>query len=33
VAEIDGKTIGSGERPVTKRIQALYKELIKQHTA
>ena len=33
VAEIDGKPIGAGERPVTKRIQALYKELIKQHTA
>ncbi len=28
VASIDGKEIGSGERPVTARIQALYKELI-----
>ena len=33
VGQIDGKPIGDGARPVTKRIQALYKELIKQHTA
>ena len=33
VAEIDGKPIGTGERPVTKRIQALYKELVKNHCA
>ncbi len=28
VASIDGKTIGSGERPLTHRIRALYKEAI-----
>ncbi|MEM7237343.1 MAG: aminotransferase class IV [Pseudomonadota bacterium] len=28
VAEIDGKLIGNGDRPVTKRIRALYKDLI-----
>ncbi len=28
VASIDGKPIGSGERPVTARIRALYKELV-----
>ena len=28
VAEIDGKPIGNGERPVTARIRALYKDLI-----
>lgn len=28
VAEIDGKTIGNGERPITKQIRALYKEAI-----
>ena len=28
VAEIDGKPIGAGERPLTRRIQGLYKELI-----
>ncbi|MEM7669910.1 MAG: aminotransferase class IV [Pseudomonadota bacterium] len=28
VAEIDGKLIGDGDRPVTKRIRALYKDLI-----
>ncbi|MDF3415921.1 aminotransferase class IV [Sulfitobacter sp. M57] len=33
VAEIDGKLIGTGERPVTARIQALYKELIRDHVA
>ena len=31
VASIDGKEIGAGERPVTARIQALYKELITQN--
>lgn len=31
VAEIDGKKIGNGERPVTARIQALYKQLIQEH--
>ncbi len=31
VAEIDGKTIGSGDRPVTKRIRQLYKQLIADH--
>lgn len=31
VAEIDGKPIGTGERPVTRRIQALYKDLIRRH--
>jgi len=30
VASIDGKEIGDGARPVTLRIQALYKELIAQ---
>ncbi len=33
VAEIDGKSIGNGDRAVTKRIQALYKELIGAHVA
>ena len=33
VSEIDGKTIGSGDRPVTARIQALYKALILQNTS
>ncbi len=33
VADIDGKPIGTGERPVTARIQALYKELIRAHVA
>ena len=31
VAEIDGKSIGSGDRPVTARIRALYKALIDEH--
>ncbi len=31
VAEIDGKNIGSAERPVTTRIQTLYKQLITDH--
>ncbi|GAB5445501.1 aminotransferase class IV [Gymnodinialimonas sp.] len=33
VAEIDGKTIGDGARPVTARIQAAYKALIARHIA
>jgi branched-chain amino acid aminotransferase len=33
VAEIDGKMIGDGERPVTARIQALYKQAIVDHVA
>lgn len=33
VAEIDGRSIGDGQRPVTKRIQALYKEAIREHVA
>ncbi len=33
VAEIDGKPIGDGERPMTRRIQALYKEMIREHVA
>lgn len=33
VAEIDGKTIGTGERPIIARIQALYKNLIQDVTA
>lgn len=32
VAEIDGKTIGSEDRPMTKRIRALYKELVRANT-
>jgi branched-chain amino acid aminotransferase len=32
VAEIDGKTIGNGERPVTARIRELYKALIAEVT-
>ncbi|MEM0989058.1 MAG: aminotransferase class IV [Pseudomonadota bacterium] len=32
VASIDGKPIGEGNRPVTSRIQALYRELIRQDT-
>ena len=31
VASSDGKPVGTRERPVTARIQALYKELIQQH--
>jgi branched-chain amino acid aminotransferase len=31
VAQIDGKPIGTGELPVTSRIQALYKALIAEH--
>jgi branched-chain amino acid aminotransferase len=33
VGEIDGKPIGYGNRPVTARIRALYKELVEAHTA
>ncbi|MEM1298461.1 MAG: aminotransferase class IV [Pseudomonadota bacterium] len=33
VAEIDGKPIGNGERPVTGRIRQLYKELVAGHVA
>lgn len=33
VAEIDGKPIGSTERPVTKTVQGLYKDLIRLHVA
>jgi len=33
VAEIDGKPIGNGTRPITQRIQALYKEAIRKHVA
>jgi len=33
VAEIDGKPIGHGESPLTARIQALYKELVRTHVA
>ena len=32
VAEIDGKEIGTGDRPVTARIRALYRELIARET-
>lgn len=31
VAQIDGKPIGSGTRPMTERIQRLYKQLIEDH--
>lgn len=33
VAEIDGKTIGDGERPITCRIRSLYKQLIEEQVA
>lgn len=33
VAEIDGKTIGDGERPITRRIRSLYKQLIEEQVA
>lgn len=33
VSEIDGKPIGDGTRPVTQRIRAMYKTLIKEHVA
>ena len=33
VASIDGKPIGDGERPVTTRIRALYKDLVARHVA
>ena len=32
VAEIDGKPIGTGERPVTTRIRELYKQLVRDNT-
>ena len=32
VAEIDGKLIGTGERPVTRRIRQLYKDLVARNT-
>ena len=32
VAKIDGKPIGTGERPITQRIRNLYKELVEQNT-
>ena len=32
VAEIDGKPIGTGERPVTTRIRELYKQLVRENT-
>ncbi|MEM6385304.1 MAG: aminotransferase class IV [Pseudomonadota bacterium] len=32
VAEIDGKPIGNGQRPVTQRIRELYMQLIREHT-
>jgi branched-chain amino acid aminotransferase len=33
VASVDGKPIGTGQRPVTARIQQLYKDLIARHVA
>jgi branched-chain amino acid aminotransferase len=33
VGTIDGKAIGDGTRPVTQRIQALYKDAIAAHVA
>ncbi|MGJ8546619.1 MAG: aminotransferase class IV [Sulfitobacter sp.] len=33
VASIDGKPIGNGDTPITKRIRALYKDLVAQNTA
>ncbi|MDW4496967.1 aminotransferase class IV [Sulfitobacter sp. D35] len=33
VASIDGKPVGTGERPMTRRIRQLYKELIASHVA
>ncbi|MEM9577804.1 MAG: aminotransferase class IV [Pseudomonadota bacterium] len=32
VSEIDGKTIGTGERPMIERIRALYKDLVRRNT-
>ena len=32
VSSIDGKPIGNGDRPITARIQALYKDLVRRHT-
>ncbi len=33
VASLDGKPVGTGQRPVTARIQALYKEAVAEHVA
>ncbi len=33
VAEIDGKTVGTGERPIMERLRALYKSLIAEYVA
>lgn len=33
VAEIDGKSIGIGDRPITRKIRALYKELVAKDVA
>ena len=33
VKELDGKPIGTGERPVTARIRQLYKDLVAAHVA
>lgn len=33
VAAIDGKPVGTADRPVTARIQALYKQLVRDHVA
>jgi branched-chain amino acid aminotransferase len=33
VATIDGKPVGDGSRPVTARIQALYKQAVAQYVA
>jgi branched-chain amino acid aminotransferase len=33
VAEIDGRIIGTGERPVTTRLRALYKQAIADNVA
>lgn len=33
VAQIDGKTIGDGARPITRRIRSLYKQLIEEQVA
>ena len=32
VASIDGKTIGTGDRPITKQMRALYKDLVQRST-
>lgn len=33
VAQIDGKTVGDGARPITRRIRSLYKQLIEEQVA